>query len=254
MSAWLNMSHVQAGYGPVQVLFDVNLTLEAGEVLALLGDSISSSIVRCRFGGVTKASTDSALTSSPGSTAHPAQLQALVSVPVRVQSSVGLHAPSASYPPPSPPLPLPLFLQAAPAAPTPLLPIGALSLPSLRLIPFVHLSSAGTCKALHCWPSTLHPSPCLCRTACTARTSRASALSWAAALSDGKTAAVSTVVGALLIAVGALLIAVAGLANAAAAAEFAVAAPEATSTPQTRSPEATSTPQTRSRSDLMLTV
>ena len=37
MSAWLNMSHVQAGYGPVQVLFDVNLTLEAGEVLALMG-------------------------------------------------------------------------------------------------------------------------------------------------------------------------------------------------------------------------
>jgi branched-chain amino acid transport system ATP-binding protein len=37
MSAWLDMSHVQAGYGPVQVLFDVNLTLEAGEVLALMG-------------------------------------------------------------------------------------------------------------------------------------------------------------------------------------------------------------------------
>lgn len=37
MSAMLELEHVQAGYGPVRVLFDVSFSLQAGEVMALMG-------------------------------------------------------------------------------------------------------------------------------------------------------------------------------------------------------------------------
>ncbi len=37
MSAMLELEQVQAGYGPVRVLFDVSFSLQAGEVMALMG-------------------------------------------------------------------------------------------------------------------------------------------------------------------------------------------------------------------------